>query len=158
MKEYVLCYAMSIDNPDTNWVVLVDKKTPLWQQGKLNLPGGKVRNGEGILIAASRILEETTGLKTNTDDCKLIGRMFGSDWECSVVDCLFKGPFKCEMGHEELPMLMELNEVFCYGSRILPELRTIIPLCITGTPWQMLINRDKYHTGFPDYVLKVNDE
>ena len=64
MKQYVLCYAESIDNPDIDWVVLIDKKNPLWQDGHLNLPGDKMDDGEDLFYVACQVVCLTIGVNT----------------------------------------------------------------------------------------------
>jgi len=43
-------------------VLLIEKKRPPWQYGRLNLPGGKIEPNESPAECASRELEEETGL------------------------------------------------------------------------------------------------
>ncbi len=154
MKRYVLCYAESIDNPDTDWVVLIDKISPQWQKGRLNLPGGEIEPDEKIIDAACRELEEETDLISQSSQCRVLGKMFGDDWIVYVVLCPFQGPFKVRYNGPERPLVVSLHQVLCVGSRILPELRTIIPLCIARHPWHMFINANQ--SGFT-YTLTVED-
>jgi len=154
MKEYILCYAESIDNPDIDWVVLIDKINPPWQLGRLNLPGGKMQAGEDPLDVAARKLKEETTLVAERDKCELLGTMHGIDWIVSVVLCPFRGPFSVGYDGRERPVVTSLREALCMGSRILPELRTILPLCISRQPWQMILSEDR---GWFNYILQVND-
>jgi 8-oxo-dGTP pyrophosphatase MutT (NUDIX family) len=154
MRQFVLCYAESIDNPDTDWIVLINKINPPGQVGNLNLPGGKIEPGEEVFDAACRELEGETSLKAERDQCELLGTMHGIDWFVSVVLCRFKGPFSVQYGGDERPVVISLREALCMGSRVLPELRTIIPLCISRQPWQMILSED--HNWF-NYVLQVNE-
>jgi ADP-ribose pyrophosphatase YjhB (NUDIX family) len=153
MKQYVLCYAESIDNPDIDWIVLINKSFPHWQNGKLNFPGGAVRDQETVIKAAGRILEETTGLIA--DFGEVLGTMHGIDWHVSVVLCPFHGPFSVKYDGGERPLVTSLREALCMGSRILPELRTILPLCIARQQWQMILSEDR---NWFNYVLQVNDQ
>jgi 8-oxo-dGTP pyrophosphatase MutT (NUDIX family) len=154
MKQFVLCYADSIDNPDIDWVVLIDKRDPSWQSGKLNLPGGKVKPNESVLAAACRNLEEKTSLVALTVDCELLGTMHGTDWTVSVVRCGFRGPFNVSYDGPERPLVIGLRSVLCMGSCILPELRVILPLCISRQPFQMILSEDR---NYFNYVLQVNE-
>lgn len=154
MNQYVLCYAHSFDNPDIDWVVLISKRNPPWQDGYLNLPGGKIKPGESILDAACRELKEETGLVSKTDDCKLLGTMHGTNWIVSVVLCGFNGPFSVSYDGPERPVVTSLHEALCQGSCVLPELRVILPLCISRQPWQMILSEDR---NYFNYVLHVNE-
>ena len=154
MKQYVLCYAESIDNPDIDWVVLIDKITPPWQLGRLNLPGGEVHPNHSVISSACGYLEADTTLVAERDRCELLGTMHGIDWIVSVVLCPFKGPFSVGYDGHERPVVISLREALCMGSRILPELRTILPLCISRQPWQMILSEDR---NWFNYVLQVND-
>lgn len=154
MKQYVLCYAESIDNPDVDWLVLLDKKNPPWQDGRLNFPGGEVYPDHPVAYSACRYLDEGTGLKSQPTDCELLGTMHGVDWIVSVMLCPFRGPFSVLYNGAERPVVISLREALCMGSRILPELRTILPLCISRQPWQMILSEDR---NWFNYVLQVND-
>ncbi len=154
MRQYVLCYAESIDNPDIDWVVLIDKKNPPWQDGHLNFPGGEIKEGEGLLTAACRELKEATTLVAERDRCELLGTMHGVDLVVSIVLCPFKGPFNVDYNGPERPVVIFIREALCMGSRILPELRTILPLCISRQPWQMILSEDR---NWFNYVLQVNN-
>jgi 8-oxo-dGTP diphosphatase len=48
--------------PDRRRVVLMHKRRPAWQAGRVNAPGGKVRAGEGVADAARREVREETGV------------------------------------------------------------------------------------------------
>ena len=53
---------------DRKNLVLVRKKRPAWQAGKLNAIGGKVEPGEDPLEAMVREFREETGVDTSGDD------------------------------------------------------------------------------------------
>jgi 8-oxo-dGTP pyrophosphatase MutT (NUDIX family) len=126
----------------------------MWQDGRLNLPGGKVEPGESVLAAACRELKEETSLVASTVDCELLGTMHGTDWIVSVVRCGFRGPFSVSYNGPERPLVIGLREALCLGSCILPELRVILPLCISRQPWQMILSEDR---NYFNYVLHVNE-
>ncbi len=154
MVEYVLCYAESIDNPDIDWVVLVDKTSPSWQIGRLNLPGGKVEPGETPVRAAVRELREETSLEAELPMCEVNGTMHGPNWIVHVVRCPFRGPFQVGYDRDERPLIVGLRQALEIGSHVLPELRTIIPLCISRQHWQMIISEDR---NYFNYVLQVGE-
>jgi len=154
MNEFVLCYADSIDNPDCDWVVAVKRSNPPWQAGRINLPGGMVNPGEDTLDAARRLLESETGLVPTVDGCEILGTMLGLEYTTTVVKCQFRGPYRVVTKSPDFVVVTSLSEILCRGSNILPELRTIIPLCISRQPWQMIISNDR---NYFNYVLQVND-
>ena len=61
MKEYVVGLMFS---QNEEHVVLIRKKRPHWQAGRLNGPGGSIKEGEKPFDAMVREFEEETGLKT----------------------------------------------------------------------------------------------
>lgn len=60
VAEYVVGYCF---NDDFSEVVLIEKRKPAWQAGKLNGVGGKVEPGEGIADAMAREFEEEAGVR-----------------------------------------------------------------------------------------------
>jgi len=154
MQEFVICYAESIDNPDVDWIVFIDKDHPPWQHGHLNLPGGRMQAGENLFDVAVCKLKKETTLVAERGQCELLGTIHGVNWVVYTVLCPFRGPFSMGYGGREHPVVMSLHQALCKGSRILPELRTILPLCISRQPWQMILGEDR---NCLNYVLKVND-
>jgi ADP-ribose pyrophosphatase YjhB (NUDIX family) len=59
-KQYVLCFPHQVPFHSMQDVVLIERKNEP-HAGKLNLPGGKIHDGEPIEKAACRELEEETG-------------------------------------------------------------------------------------------------
>lgn len=153
MTEFVLCYAASIDNPDIDWIVLIEKKNPSWRAGNFSLPGGPLQKGESPVEAAVRVLQWQTSLVTLPQNCTVLGTMHGVDYTTHVVICPFQGPFSvCYDGHEERPLVTGLREALGIGMSILPELRVIIPLCIAQTHFQMIVSNDQ---NYFNYTLQV---
>ena len=60
MARYVVGFMFSTDMKQ---VLLIEKKRPDWQRGKLNGIGGKVEDGENFYTAMSREFFEETGLR-----------------------------------------------------------------------------------------------
>jgi 8-oxo-dGTP diphosphatase len=58
-KQYVLGFLF---DPEKSTVLLIEKKRPAWQSGRLNGIGGKVEPGELPLTAMVREFEEETGV------------------------------------------------------------------------------------------------
>ncbi len=180
MIEYVLCYAVSMDNPDADWIVLIDKVPPeprergesfvedsirypleaidghTWMYNRINLPGGKIEAGESTIQAAVRELKEEVNLEADPEMCELIGTIHGVGWAIYTVLCPFSGPFQTDSSCcDERPVIRGLRQALSIGSNILPELRTIIPLCIAKQRWQMIVSTDRndFH-----YTLQVHEQ
>jgi len=153
MTEFVLCFAASIDNPDIDWIVLVEKQQPDWQPAGYTLPGGRMLPVETPEGAATRFLRIRTSLKTQVEDCEVLGTMHGIDYAAHVVVCPFRGPFSVGYGVSHRPLVTGLREALGMGMNILPELRVIIPLCIARERWQMIVGNDR---NFFSYTLQVS--
>lgn len=127
MTEYVLCCAITHGFND-RWVLVVKKKSPEWQRGRLNLPGGHIEAGETACKAAHRELLEETGYRTSMPSES--GRIVGPDYVCTVVLCDLL---------ERTPVT-SVDEDFCWMSYdtalrsplLIPNLRLILPLVYSG--------------------------
>lgn len=153
MTEYVLCFAASIDNPDIDWIVLVEKQHPDWQPAGYTLPGGRMLPVETPEGAAARLLKSHTSLKTRATDCTVLGSMHGVDYTAHVVQCPFRGPFSIDYSGGHRPLVTGLREALGIGMNILPELRVIIPLCIAREHFQMIVGNDR---NYFSYTLQVS--
>lgn len=60
MTDYVLGFCFDVNR---NEVVMIEKRRPNWQLGKLNAPGGHIEKGETPINAVTREFFEETGLK-----------------------------------------------------------------------------------------------
>src|SRR5688572_12750088 len=75
MQGYVCGFMFS---PDRSRVLLIRKRRPAWQVGKLNGVGGKVEPGEVPLHAMRREFREEAGL--DVADWQHALTLTGSDW------------------------------------------------------------------------------
>ena len=75
MQEYVCGFLFS---PDRSRVVLIRKRRPAWQAGRLNGVGGKVEPGENFLRAMTREFQEEAGMTIN--DWHPVLTLTGPDW------------------------------------------------------------------------------
>lgn len=121
--KYVLIFACIEDSED---FILVLKDSPKWQYGRLNLPGGKIEDGETPLDAAKRELLEETGLIATS--IKEVGMLRGSWGEIhcfkSVVDSYKLDPLPSET---EIAFVTNWNRIK-NNPRLIQNLNTIIPL------------------------------
>lgn len=118
MTEYVLCYC-----GDLSSVLTIEKEKPDWQRGKINLPGGKIEEGETPTQAAARELFEKTDLVVFHG--YEIGQLVGDGWKVHVVGCVHKGQLKQKTNERVKWSSLDVLE----NQRLIPNLKLIIPLC-----------------------------
>lgn len=137
MKEYVLVHVK------VEWhepmVLLVLKKRPKWQEGRLNLVGGKVEEGETPQQAALRELKEESGFEVKDDMISKLGVILGVN---CIIHC-----FSASVGDKVDPKPRdeedELVTWYCWEKvkddyRLIPNLRIIIPLLeMESGGWQI---------------------
>lgn len=109
-------------------VLLILKDKPKWQQGRLNLPGGKVEEGETHSEAAAREVIEETGY-TPLLSPREMGVLKDGDDEIFCMKVIVYG------GDHPQPREEETQEVFWLpwykadnDPRLIPNLRVIVPL------------------------------
>lgn len=74
-QDYTLGFAFSADRSK---IVLIEKKTPAWQAGKLNGIGGKLEPGETPIDAMCREFEEECGVRTEPSDWHYFSKIVGN--------------------------------------------------------------------------------
>ena len=117
MNAYVVGFLRERDR-----VLLIEKKRPDWQVGRLNGIGGKIEGNESPVYAMRREFEEETGLKV-WDWCKS-AIMCGPDWIVHVFYAY--GPiYQAKSITDEKILVVYANSL---PNRILPNLRWLIPL------------------------------
>jgi 8-oxo-dGTP diphosphatase len=133
MTDYVLIHCVSRARGDD--VLLVRKDKPAWQQGKLNLPGGKIEEGESPIQAAVRELKEESGYAPLVP-IRYMGAIQSGQ---STIFC-----FKAVVEHvAPRPDENETQSIDWYrwhqvrvDDRLIPNLKIIIPLIQSGvTDW-----------------------
>ena len=68
-------------------MLLIEKRHPAWQAGRYNLPGGKIEEDETIHEAASRELQEESGMDCPPEQICILGTIEGSDFVVYVCRC-----------------------------------------------------------------------
>ncbi len=148
MNQYVLCFAHP--EPHVYWpeVLLIEKKRPAWQAGRYNLPGGKVEDEETIHEAASRELQEETGIECPPEKVRIMGTIEGTDFLVYVCRCDYdslRGRNVAESPTNEIVFWMPLAEALQHPL-LIESLRLIIPFCraeLTG--WHIVSQRDRIY-------------
>lgn len=150
MKKYVLVYPRRIAAnrfTGTGMVMLITKAKPDFQKGRLNLVGGKVEEGESFMEAAEREFKEET--KITGVNFQKVGEVKGSDFYMEV--------FTCEVSNIANPSGLPDEPVAWYNwydvrrdARLMPNLRIIIPFCITRERgWRLTSQVEGHMIGDP---------
>ena len=138
MIEYVVVYGHVV-TPNVNKIPMILKDKPAYLKGVLNLPGGKIEEGESIVEAAVRELQEETGLdelEKYDDSCYFPSEHFGTIVcdECMVycvrVPVVYQ-PLTPKATETELVEWYDFYEVLNHP-KLMPNLRVIMPLIHAG--------------------------
>ena len=108
----------------TSNVVLIEKKRPEWQCGKLNGVGGHIESGEMPLEAMQMEFLEETGLRVM--DWQLCVNMVGKDWRVHFYSAHGSIARVTTITDEEVVIVPIHN----LPDNIIPNLRWLIPLCL----------------------------
>lgn len=139
MIEYVIVYAYTVDQGELR-IPMILKEKPAHLKGMLNLPGGKLNEGEDPVDAAVRELKEETGLdELGVSDgmCPIgpeyMGQLRFEDCliHCVAVPVIYEAALQPQEGEIEAVHWRFVNEVLG-DSRLIPNLRLIIPLMSFG--------------------------
>jgi 8-oxo-dGTP diphosphatase len=121
MTRYVAGFAF-----DQGSVLLIEKKRPEWQAGKLNGVGGKIENGEVPIEAMMREFAEETGKRTEEREWSLFAILKGLHFEVWF--------FRADMatfvpmpGTDELPVWVGVDRIDTHRM-IVPNLRWLVPM------------------------------
>lgn len=123
-KKYVCGFMF---NDSYEHVLLIEKKKPDWQKGKLNGIGGKIEPDEAPYVAMVREFHEETGI-FHTDWNNLC-ELSGDDW--TVIFYWAVGDIsKAKRTTEEIPMVISIKYL---PRNIIPNLSWLIPLAMDRT-------------------------
>jgi 8-oxo-dGTP diphosphatase len=121
MQEYVCGFLFS---PDRARVLLIRKRRPTWQAGKLNGIGGKIELSETPIEAMRREFWEEAGV--HHADWQLVVRLTGPDW---------RGHFYRAFGDVDAPAAMTDEQLERHAAANLPpdtipNLRWMVPMML----------------------------
>lgn len=112
-------------------VLLVLKNKPSWQKNFFNLVGGKIEDGEKPLEAAIRELKEETGIESQ--ELKLMGMIEDTGFKIYCYNLNLISPVELSPRLEEEELFGWYNwEEYSKDQRLIPNLRVIIPLMLSG--------------------------
>ena len=132
MRTYACGFLFS---PDRKRVLLIRKRRPAWQAGKLNGLGGKVEPGETPLQAMRREFREEAGV--DMAEWQEVLTLSGADDAGSGVG--WRGHFFRAFGDLEAPRSitdeqLERHAVDALPHDVIPNLRWMIPLMLDDEP------------------------
>jgi 8-oxo-dGTP diphosphatase len=132
MKTYACGFLFS---PDRRRVLLIRKRRPAWQAGKLNGLGGKIEPGESPLDAMRREFHEEAGV--DLADWEEVLQLSGTDDAGSGLS--WRGHFFRAFGDVDQPRSMtdeqlERHDVAALPADVIPNLRWMIPLMLDDEP------------------------
>lgn len=135
-----------IFNSDQTKVLLVHKRKPAWQQGRLNGVGGKIEEGEDPLACIVREVSEETALNIAKEEWVYVGKIIDrDDTTVSIYATTYAGHLTNakQMDHEAI----EWFDVANLPPQVIENLRWFIPLAL-----------DKLHeTGPKEVDIYYND-
>lgn len=125
-REYVVGFMF---NESERGVLLIRKKRPTWQAGKMNGIGGRIEDGEPPLDAMRREFAEETGID-HQDWRRFCTLRDGRGW---LVHFFFaKGDIrKARPATDEQPVGCDVAYLLLQSDELIPNLRWLIPMALT---------------------------
>lgn len=123
MKHYTLAFLFSVD---LEKVLLVRKKSPEWQRGKLNGVGGKFEEGENGLQCIAREVFEETGVQILPEAFIAMGEMGNDEWRVEIFSAVVDADLDFNKGVEEVVWC----EVGALPKEALSNLLWLVPFCL----------------------------
>lgn len=123
MTEYVVGFLF---NRSRTHVILIEKKRPSWQRGKLNGVGGKIESGETPHHAMKREFKEETGMCIRRKKWNRMVVLVGADWKVHFFWAIGKLTNARTVTDERI----SICNTKLLPENVIPELRWLIPLCL----------------------------
>ena len=121
MQDYSCGFLFS---PDRQRVLLIRKRRPAWQAGKLNGVGGKVEPGESAMEAMIREFREEAGLEMTS--WEQILTLSGDDWRGHFFRAFGEVDEAVAITDEQL----EIHRVDALPGDTIPNLHWMIPMML----------------------------
>ena len=131
MQQYACGFLFSLDRAR---VVLIRKRRPAWQEGKLNGVGGKVEAGETALDAMRREFVEEAGIQVR--DWQQVLTLTGVDWQGHFFRAFGDVSLVRAVTDEQL----EVHSVRALPGDTIPNLHWMIPLMLD----EQVVGRGEY--------------
>ncbi len=135
VKSYVVGFAFS-SNQDL--LLLIRKKRPEWQEGKLNGVGGKIEGDEEPLNAMVREFEEESGLATELNQWRYMGSITDKGtWTVHFFTTRLNVWSARTMTDEDLEVI-QVRDLDQYD--VIPNLRYLVPMALADylEPFQLV--------------------
>ncbi len=113
---------------DRRRVLLIRKRRPAWQVGKLNGIGGKIEPSESPIQAMEREFFEEAQLRIT--GWQEVLQLKGSDWQAHF----FRGFGAVDDGQAGTDELLEIHPADPVPADVIPNLRWMIPLMLDEEP------------------------
>lgn len=134
MRLFTLAFLF---DPSYSRVLLIHKKRPDWQAGKLNGIGGKLESEETPLAGIVREIREETNLKIDAGLLRRFAQLHGHDWQVEVFASTVSGQEAKQMTDEEIEWV---------------NISAIPPHAIVNLTWLIPMAIDRLKNGSPCVV------
>lgn len=124
------------------WVVLIRKTRPEWQNGLLNGVGGHIEYGETIGLAMAREFAEETGVSTHPEEWIPFYTLSGENWIVYFLACVGCVDL-AKTTTDETVCIVSTSEITPFNKALIPNLRWLIPMGIDAIQSKPLIEPTK---------------
>jgi len=135
----LLCPILCDKNNGQRMTILIKRDKPDWQRGKMNLPGGRIREDEAPWVAASREFLEHTGIAVDPGELTYVGAITNTlslrpeslDRPVFVYTVRLSEDVIDQLADEKVMKTWcgEIVDALCHPD-LIPDLTFIIPRCM----------------------------